>query len=186
MTVLGRIGSVGVRKLGVSAAALAAAGLAVGLNIAPASASTASTASKVVATGQIYNYALSPRCLGNTGNHVYMAADSVCDTKNPHTIWREWDNGSRGHGFQNVASGNCLNVIPGSPATVNAIKCNANDALQNWGLKQYIPPVNTVPVVTFANRGTAQPKCLNANGHGGDVNALLCDGKNTYMLWTTP
>jgi hypothetical protein len=179
MTVLGRIGTVGVRKLGVSAAALAAAGLAVGLNIAPASASTASkVAGPPVA---IVNHALSPRCLGNTGNHVYLAAASACIGRNPHTLWRVWDNGSRGHGFQNVATGNCLNLIPGSPATVNAIKCNANDALQNWALKNYRRSGGVHP--TIANRGTAKPKCLNANGSGGDVNALLCNGNNNYQLW---
>jgi hypothetical protein len=96
-----------------------------------------------------------------------------------------WDNGSRGKGFQNVATGNCMNLIPGSPAAVNAIACDANDALQEWATKQYTRTVGTIVIhnlFTIANRGTAKPKCVNANGSGGDVNGLLCNGNN-YQLW---
>jgi hypothetical protein len=170
MTLRSRFKALGSRKLAAGSAAVLAAGLGIGLTAAPSSAST------VTATGRMYNDALSPRCLGNTGSSVY----TTLNCSDNHTLWKFWNNGSLGIGFQNVATGLCLNVIPGAPATVNAIACDANDALQEW------TSIPSHDWFTYKNRGTAQPKCLNANGAGGGVNAILCDGNDNYQIWTAP
>ena len=152
------------RGLAVGAATLGAAALAVGLTVAPASAST-------------YETTLSIRNLGGNGSwHLGSNGQSVYGGGIQH--WDFFENGDPTANvpwnFRVTGTGNCLD---GDKAgAVYALPCNSNNVFQNWTLG-----AGNNRGFTLQSVGTGL--CLNLDPGNGAVNAIACNWNNLNEVW---
>jgi hypothetical protein len=152
------------RGLAACAATLGAAALAVGLTVAPASASS------YYETSEIHNLGGNGQwCLGNNGGSVYGTS---CAPQ--WDFFQNYISGQETWNFRATGTGNCLD---GNYAgAVYATPCNSGNTYQNWTL-------GGGNSLGFTIQSYQTGLCLNINPGDGAINAIACNWNNLNEVW---
>jgi Ricin-type beta-trefoil lectin domain len=159
------------RGLAAGAATLGATALAIGLTVAPASASTyeGTFLLKNDTTGGNW-------CLASSNGNVYGA---TCNSADPTQQWDwfasdayqvngEWTLNARATGTGNCLDGNGAGAVYTTP-------CNSGNTYQNWS--------EGGQGAGYTMQSYQTGLCLNINPSGGAINAIACNWNNLNENW---